>query len=225
MKIRGKHTIECDHEQVWDKLMDINYLCKVIPGGKKFTQGKNNEIKGAIKLHVGPVKGKLGVTLTQVKIVKPHKFTLQVFAKGAGISLKGNVNFWLEQNKECESELSYAGFLSIKGIPGIFHGGVTGTIKKKLKNAIFRLCKSIEKSCTHAENTAPPKADVEQLNGDIHESQYDKNVAAIIDKAHKQFEAELADLVARTSAQLKADLTELVSTKQTLSHEENGNAH
>ena len=222
MRIKNKHRIKCDREQVWDKLMDINFLGKVIPGGKKFSQSGRNKYKGTLWVKVGFFKGKLKATLTLEKKDKPSAFRLHIFAKGAGTSLRGHLDFKLKQKGECETELSYEGDLNCKHLPGF----VKGEIQKKLKKAIYGLCKSIEKECKHKEKQSRIKDSEESVRERSRvEPRFEEELAELINKAQKQFEVELAGLITKAGTQLTADLTELISRIENHSQEDDDHAH
>lgn len=219
MKIRSKHRINCDREQVWERLIDFNYLGKVIPGGKKFTQIDRNRCKGKLRLKVGLISLEIDVTLKRLKINEPYSFRLNVYAKG---KVNGDVDFTLLQKGDCRTELTVVGTLNLKSALN----KLEGKVQKKLKKAIRDLCNKIENDCKCNENRHRIE-DTEESVRDVSkvESQYEQELAALFSKANEQFEAELAELVTRVGAQLKVDLTELISRVENERQKENGNAH
>ena len=222
MRIRNKHIIKCDREQVWELLMDINFLGKVIPGGRRFSKSGRNEYTGNLRVKAGPIGAQLNARLTRERMRMPRSFRLRVNAKGKGIKISGKVDFRLKRLRECETELSYTGNFDFRGIPGF----VIGEIHRKLKKAIKDLCKRIEKACECHDKPLPIEGTEESVREVSKlESQFEQEIAEIIRKAQSQFEVELAELITRAGSQLKADLTELFSRVENQRQEENRDAH
>ncbi len=222
MRIRDKRRIKCDREQVWDMLTDFDYLVSVIPGGRNFSQSDPNECRGNLRLHAGPIRVRLKVTLKRERIRKPRSFRVRISAKGNGIKISGNVDFRLKRIEDCETELSYKVDIDFRGVPGF----VIGEIKNKLKKAINDLFRSIEKACKCKEKHSRTEEGEDSIRALSRvESRFEQEAAEIISKAQKQFEEELAELISKASAQLKADLTELIRRIENHSQEEDDDAH
>ena len=222
MNIRGTHRITCDREQIWARLIDFNYLGRVIPGGKRFSQSGRSKYKGTLSVRVSFVKVKLNATLTREKTRRPRAFRLRIYAKGKKIRISGKIDFRLQQIGASETELDYKGDLDFRGVPGF----VIGKVQKRLKKGIRDLSARIEKDCKCRDELPPPYSADESLAEVIRvDSQFQQELGAIISKAQSQFQAELAELVSRSGSQLKVDLTELISRIENQRQEEDRNAH
>ena len=222
MRIRNKHRIKCGREQVWDMLMDINFLSTAIPGGKKFSKRGRNKLRGTLWVKVGFFKVKLKATLTLEKIDKPRSFRLLVYAKGTGTSIRGHLDLKLARSGECETDLSYESDIKFKNIPGV----VQGEIKNKLKKALNGLCTRVEKECKQKELHSGDN-DCESSAREVSTipSQFEQEAAEIVSKFQKQTEKLLAELINTNCTQLKADLTELISRIEKQSQEDDKHAH
>ena len=219
MRIRSRHKIKCDREQVWNKLEDFRYLVRVIPGGRRFSQSESNEYTGDL---AGPFNLSLRVALTRERIRMPRSFRLRVYANGNGINIRGKVDFKLKRKGECETEVRYEGNLDIRGLPGF----VLGEIHTRLKKALKDLCKKIEKDCKCTEKL-PRIEDIagSERDANVIKSQIEQELAEIISKAQSQFELELAELITKAGSQLKVDLKELINRIENQRQKEDGNAH
>ena len=222
MNIRGAHRIKCDREQIWARLIDFNYLGRVIPGGKRFSQSGRSKYKGTLSVRVSFVKVKLNATLTREKTKRPCSFRLRVYARGGGAKVSGKVDFKLNRMGECETELSYKGDLDFQGVPGF----VIGKVQKRLKKAIRDLSIKIEKDCKRSYKSSPTDYADESLAEVIRvDSQFEQELGAIISKAQSQFEAELSELISKSGSQLKVELTELISRIEKQRQQEGRDAH
>ena len=103
MKIKSKHQFECcDREQVWEKLMNIEFLSTIIPDSEDLKKiGKNKyEVKMPLKMKVkvkpfGSMEKKIKVktTIELKRLNKPKSFRLIATGKG----LESNGEFRLKR--------------------------------------------------------------------------------------------------------------------------------
>lgn len=133
MRIRSKHRIKCDREQVWDKLMDFNFLGGTIPGLKGLKKIGRNKYEGWIPFRGKPlgikVKADVKATFELKKINKPRSFRL--IATGTGLKSKGD--FRLKRNENA-TIVSY-------------QVDAPSPLGKKVKKALPKLFKAIEAKC------------------------------------------------------------------------------
>ena len=143
MRINSSHELKCDHERVWDKLMDIDVLSNIISGSKGLKEIGENEFQGRLPIKLGPIKGRVKTRFKLVEINKPKSFRLIVKSKDSKMPFTGDGVFRLKQ-KENVVTVRYTGEAHLGGAIGHFG---KSKAKQTLKKALKKLFTKIEKLC------------------------------------------------------------------------------
>ena len=150
MRIKSKHKFNCDREQVWDSLMDIDLLSSIISDRRGLKRIGKNHYQGNLPINAAPFKGKVSTRFKLVDINEPRKFRLILSGRGLGLDFKGEGEFRLKQDGT-QTRVSYSGHMNfVNAIPGF----VLGEIHSRLKMTLTKLFKKIEKQCRKEKNYA-----------------------------------------------------------------------
>ncbi|MCY4021786.1 MAG: SRPBCC domain-containing protein [Chloroflexi bacterium] len=151
MKINSKHKFKCcDPEQVWDKLMDIDYLSSVISDRKGPKRIGKKKYRGQLPVKMDPIEGKLDTTFKLNDIDKPKNFRLHVRGKNGAIRVSSKGKFKL--SKEPDTTVRYEGRLNLGlKLPAGLNAGAPGPVNKKakksLEKALASLFRKIDRQC------------------------------------------------------------------------------
>ena len=159
MRIKSKHKFNCDREQVWDSLMDIDLLSSIISDRRGLKKTGKNEYKGKLPVELGPIEGKLDTTFKLSRIDKPNRFSLKVTGKYGEIRVRGKGTFKLRLESDATA-VNYRGSMTIytKVPPPINQLGFPGPLVKAAEDtvskALDKLFRKIEKQCRKEKNYA-----------------------------------------------------------------------
>lgn len=158
MKIKSNHEFKCcDSAQVWEKLMDIDYLSSVISDRKGLKRTGKNKYRGKLPVKMGPIKGKLDTTFKLNDIDKPKDFRLNVRGKNGTIRVLCTGKFKL--SKEPDTTVRYEGRLNLFcklpfGVKADMPGPVNKKAKKSLEKALASLFRKIDRQCCEENHNA-----------------------------------------------------------------------
>ena len=83
MEITGDVHLEYQQEDVWNALMDPEFVAKVIPGCDSLTPTDEPEtFKSNLKIKIGPIQGKFKADVVRRDVEPMDRFALDVNAKG-----------------------------------------------------------------------------------------------------------------------------------------------
>ena len=83
MEITGDVRLEYPQEEVWNALMDPEFVAKVIPGCDSLTpKGEPETFVSDLKIKIGPISGKFKADVVRHSVEPMDRFTLDVSAKG-----------------------------------------------------------------------------------------------------------------------------------------------
>src|SRR6187549_4162222 len=77
MELKGRRNVETDPATLWNLLMDIEILTKIVPGISKLEKTGENTYKSVLEVKFGPVSGEFTGDM-QMEDIHPQKtFTLK----------------------------------------------------------------------------------------------------------------------------------------------------
>ena len=77
MELKGKRTIETDPATLWNMLMDVEILPKIVPGISKLEKVGENTYKSTLEVKFGPVSGEFTGDMQMEDISLQRSFTLK----------------------------------------------------------------------------------------------------------------------------------------------------
>jgi carbon monoxide dehydrogenase subunit G len=89
MKIQGEHPFDAPRELVWRALLDPAVLARVLPGTERLERVGDNEFRGVMSVHVGPVKGQFQGTLQLTDLVPPESYHMKLAGNGPAGFMNG----------------------------------------------------------------------------------------------------------------------------------------
>ena len=115
MKLEGEYTFNGPREAVWKLLRDPDMLVTALPGTKRLVQVGDNAYEGELQVHIGPIAGTFGGTLTISDEAPPERVTLSVEGKGKIGFVKGSGVVRLAGLGPATTLMQYSGEIQIGG--------------------------------------------------------------------------------------------------------------
>ena len=79
MQLKGTHTLPAAREQLWQHLMDPDFLARVTPGVTRLERnGSDDSFEAIVDIKMGPVKGSFSGDLALREKEQPSSFLLDV---------------------------------------------------------------------------------------------------------------------------------------------------
>ena len=97
MKLSGTQIIERSPQEFWKLIMDPEVLKECMPGCEELESIGENKFSVALKVGIGPVKGRLRGTVDIFDVVEQESYRLLIKAKGSTDMLTDHLRFasWL----------------------------------------------------------------------------------------------------------------------------------
>ena len=149
MRIKCRYDFNCEREQVWDKLMDIDVLGGIISDSKGLQEIGKSRYHGKLPVKLGPVNGKIRVRFRLADIKEPKSFRLAVETKDAPVRITAKGVFCLKQHDNVAA-VRYTGNLKLRNpVAGLdlVPGPLKKEAKHKLEKALKKLFRKIKEEC------------------------------------------------------------------------------
>lgn len=116
MKLNGSFAFDGPRSKVWSLLQDPDVLARALPGTETLRQTDADRFDGVMKVSVGPVTAaKFDVTVTLRDKVPPHRFAMQIEAKGAVGFTRGTASVELQEQADARTVMHYTSDVQIGG--------------------------------------------------------------------------------------------------------------
>lgn len=89
MRIQGEHTFDAPRERVWRALLDPEVLARTLPGCERLERTAENELRGALNVQIGPVKGQFQGTLQLSDLVPLEGYHMKLAGSGPAGFMNG----------------------------------------------------------------------------------------------------------------------------------------
>jgi len=135
MELKGKRTIETDPATLWNILMDVEILPKIIPGISKLEKVGENTYKSTLEVKFGPVSGEFSGDMQMEDINLQRSFTLKAQQHNKIGTVNSTMKIELMPISGNVTEVAFGGEVTISGMMSMMGqkilGGVTDMLTKQ----------------------------------------------------------------------------------------------
>lgn len=147
MQLTGKQVLNAAPDKVWEKLMDIDTLAKIMPGVSSLERVGENSFISTLQIKLGPVNGSFSGNMQLEDITEGKNFTLKVQQN----SKVGNANAAVKVNllplDNNQTEVSFDGDARLSGLLAGMGQRVIGGVSNTLTKQFFN---NLEKELAHS---------------------------------------------------------------------------
>ena len=135
MELKGKRNVETDPVTLWNMLMDVEILPKIVPGISKLEKTGENTYKSTLEVKFGPVSGKFTGDMQMEDIRHQKTFTLKAQQHNKIGTVNSVMKIELMPLSDKETEVAFSGDVTISGLMKMMGekilGGVTDMLTKQ----------------------------------------------------------------------------------------------
>ena len=137
MELKGKRNVETDHVTLWNMLMDIEILPKIVPGISKLEKVGENTYKSTLEVKFGPVSGEFTGDMQMEDISHQRSFTLKAQQHHKIGSVNSTMNIELMPISGNQTEVVFGGEVTISGLMSVMGQKVLGGVTDMLTKQFF----------------------------------------------------------------------------------------
>ncbi len=137
MELKGKRNVETDHMTLWNMLMDVEILPKIVPGISKLEKTGENTYKSTLEVKFGPVSGEFTGDM-QMEDIHPQKtFTLKAQQHNKIGTVDSVMKIELMPMPGNKTEVAFSGEVTISGLMSMMGQKVLGNVTDMLTKQFF----------------------------------------------------------------------------------------
>ena len=137
MELKGKRNVETDAVTLWNMLMDVEILPKIVPGISKLEKTGENTYRSVLEIKFGPVSGEFTGDMQMEDISHQRSFTL----KGQQHNKIGTVDSIMKVELmpivDNKTEVSFSGEVTISGLMTMMGQKVLSSVTEMLTKQFF----------------------------------------------------------------------------------------
>ncbi len=137
MELKGKRNVETDPETLWNMLMDVEILPKVVPGISKLEKTGENTYRSTLEVKFGPVSGEFTGDMQMEDILPQKTFTLKAQQHNKIGTVNSIMKIELMPISDKETEVAFSGEVTISGLMKMMGEKVLGNITDMLTKQFF----------------------------------------------------------------------------------------
>ena len=137
MKLNGKRNVETDPATLWNMLMDIEILPKIVPGISKLEKIGENTYKSTLEVKFGPVSGEFTGDMQMEDINHQRSFTLKAQQHNKLGTVNSIMKIELIPISDKETEVDFSGEVTISGLMKMMGEKVLGGVTEMLTKQFF----------------------------------------------------------------------------------------
>jgi len=137
MELKGKRNVETNPETLWNMLMDIEILPKIVPGISKLEKTGENTYKSTLEVKFGPVSGEFTGDMQMEDISHQRSFTLKAQQHNKIGTVNSIMKIELMPISGNETEVAFSGEVTISGMMSIMGQKVLGNVTDMLTKQFF----------------------------------------------------------------------------------------
>lgn len=116
MHLKGTHILPAAREQLWQHLMDPEFLARVTPGVTRLELTGTDTYEAIADIKMGPVKGSFSGDLAIKEKQEPSSFVLEVSQKSKIGNVSAIINLILEEDSADSTVMSFDGKAKLSGL-------------------------------------------------------------------------------------------------------------
>src|SRR5215203_1247440 len=137
MELKGMRTIETDPITLWNMLMDIQILPKIIPGISKLENTGENTYRSVLEVKFGPVSGEFTGDMHMEDIRHERSFTLKAQQHNKIGTVNSVMKIELIPIPGNKTEVAFGGEVTISGLITMMGQKVLGGVTDMLTKQFF----------------------------------------------------------------------------------------
>jgi|KBSMisStaDraftv2_1062788.scaffolds.fasta_scaffold154292_2 carbon monoxide dehydrogenase subunit G len=137
MELKGKRNVETDPVTLWNMLMDVEILPKIVPGISKLEKTGENTYKSTLEVKFGPVSGKFTGDMQMEDIRHQKTFTLKAQQHNKIGTVNSVMKIELMPISGKETEVAFSGEVTISGLMKMMGEKVLGGVTEMLTKQFF----------------------------------------------------------------------------------------
>ena len=137
MELKGKRNVETDPATLWNMLMDVEILPKIVPGISKLEKVGENTYKSTLEVKFGPVSGEFTGDMQMEDISHQRSFTLKAQQHNKIGTVNSVMNIELMPISDNLTEVSFGGEVTISGLMNMMGQKVLGGVTDMLTKQFF----------------------------------------------------------------------------------------
>ena len=116
MELKGKRNVETDPVTLWNMLMDVEILPKIVPGISKLEKTGENTYSSVLEVQFGPVSGEFTGDMQMEDISHQRSFTLKAQQHNKIGTVNSVMKIELMPIVDNKTEVSFSGEVTISGL-------------------------------------------------------------------------------------------------------------
>ena len=116
MQLKGTHTLLISRQNLWELLMDPDFLAKVTPGVTRLERTGDDTYEAIADIKMGPVKGSFSGDLAVKEKNEPESFVLEVTQKSKIGNVSATINLGLVTVDDQQTSLEFDGKANLSGL-------------------------------------------------------------------------------------------------------------
>ena len=137
MELKGQRNVETDPVTLWNMLMDVEILPKIVPGISKLEKTGENTYKSVLEVKFGPVSGEFTGDMQMEDISHQRSFTLKAQQHNKIGSVNSIMKIELMPISGNKTEVSFGGEVTISGLMTMMGQKVLGGVTDMLTKQFF----------------------------------------------------------------------------------------
>ena len=137
MELKGKRNVETDPVTLWNMLMDVEILPKIVPGISKLEKTGENTYKSVLEVKFGPVSGEFTGDMQMEDISHQRSFTLKAQQHNKIGTVNSVMKIELMPISGNETEVAFGGEVTISGLMSMMGQKVLGGVTDMLTKQFF----------------------------------------------------------------------------------------
>ena len=137
MELKGKQNVETDPVTLWNMLMDVEILPKIVPGISKLEKTGENTFRSVLEVKFGPVSGEFTGEMQMEDINPQRSFTLKAQQHNKIGTVNSTMKIELMPITGNETEVAFSGEVTISGMMSMMGEKVLGGVTDMLTKQFF----------------------------------------------------------------------------------------
>src|SRR6187431_2743064 len=137
MELKGKRNVETDPATLWNMIMDIEILPKIVPGISKLEKIGEITYKSVLEVKFGPVSGEFTGEMQMEDISPQRSFTLKAQQHNKIGTVNSVMKIELMPISGKETEVAFSGEVTISGLLKMMGEKVLGGVTDMLTKQFF----------------------------------------------------------------------------------------
>ena len=137
MELKGNRNVGTDTVTLWNMLMDVEILPKIVPGISKLEKTGENTYKSVLEVKFGPVSGEFTGDMQMEDINYQRSFTLKAQQHNKIGTVNSVMKIELMPISNKETEVVFGGEVTISGMMSMIGQKVLGGVTDMLTKQFF----------------------------------------------------------------------------------------